>query len=179
MTNRTNVAVFFNSGDIIETEINGDRETIKEYYLNKPFNLGDGAGGDKMATAQDIVIFDGRHAFDQYTALRFAYKCKKLGFKVYLAERKHYGFITDEKGARVLSFGANFSGIKLSGNYKPSQGCGSGWQIMEFAPDKFDKEFIEAALYAPAPRWANPNPSYTTVESHLKSYGSSSRYSQI
>lgn len=170
------IAIFCSNGDIVETQINGDIDNIKEYYLDKPFNLGD---GDRMATAQDIVIFDGRHAFDQYTALKFAYKCKKLGFKVYLAEKKYYGFVTDEKGARVLSFGANFNGIKLSGNYKPAQGCGSGWQIMEFAPDKFDKEFIENALYAHAPRWANPKPSYTTVEEYLKTYGASSRYSQI
>ena len=50
------IEVIFDSGNKLETSINGTDEEIREYYLGRDyagrqFNLGDGAGGDLMAKA--------------------------------------------------------------------------------------------------------------------------------
>ena len=43
--------VTFSNGDTITTGINGTDNEIREYYaIGREFNLGDGAGGDLMAT---------------------------------------------------------------------------------------------------------------------------------
>lgn len=44
------VKVTFNTGDTLTTAINGTDEEIRAYYqTGRQFNLGDGAGGDRMA----------------------------------------------------------------------------------------------------------------------------------
>ena len=45
------VRVLFSNSDSFTTSINGTDDEIRRYYVGKVFNLGDGAGGDLMATA--------------------------------------------------------------------------------------------------------------------------------
>lgn len=101
---------------------------------------------------------------------------KSLGFVVYAAERGHYGFITDDTGARCLSFSIRDG--SLSGNYgPPSTTSGTGWRMETHTWDLKTAEDVRRALYAPAPLWAgNGWKHYTTVAQHLKAYGISSRY---
>ncbi len=44
----------------IRTEINGTEEGIREYYTMHGFkmNIGDGAGGDAVATIKEILFLD-------------------------------------------------------------------------------------------------------------------------
>ena len=107
----------------------------------------------------------------------FARKTKEAGFKVYLSYNSEYGLFTDEKGLRIITFQyESFGGVSISGNYKGSKYCGIGWQIGSI--HNFSKEGIMSALYTPAPNWANPNPVYTTLAEHLKTY-SSSKYEEF
>lgn len=120
-------------------------------------------------------------------AHNFAYRIKAMGFAVYLASGGHYGFISDETGARVLSFG--FSGVEdtLSGNYgPPSRESGTGWRIEESPHNLTTVEKVKAALYAMPPRWCQQATEtrggwrrMTTLEEHLKQYGPSSKYRKI
>ncbi len=48
------VRVAFDNGNSLTTEINGNPADIQAYYLRNEFNLGDGAGGDLMATATAV-----------------------------------------------------------------------------------------------------------------------------
>lgn len=49
------VKVTFSDGDTITTRINGTEVEIRAYYaIGREFNLGDGAGGDKMASVTGI-----------------------------------------------------------------------------------------------------------------------------
>lgn len=53
------ITVYYNNGDRVATNINGTDDEIRAYYLGKEFNLGDGAGGDRMAIAK-CVDFDAK-----------------------------------------------------------------------------------------------------------------------
>ncbi len=103
--------------------------------------------------------------------LLFAEECKKRGYEAFIAERGTYGFYTD--GNRVVSFSCD-GGFKLSGNYHASRECGTGWRITDNA--SFGD--IDAALKDNG-LWANKNPIYTTKEEYLKTYSSSSKFTQI
>jgi hypothetical protein len=48
------VKVIWSNGNYTCTEINGADRQIEEYYLNKYFNIGDGAGGDLVVKCIDI-----------------------------------------------------------------------------------------------------------------------------
>lgn len=48
------IKVHFDNGDSLVTSINGSNQEIENYYLGNTFNLGDGAGGDKMVKAVRI-----------------------------------------------------------------------------------------------------------------------------
>ena len=48
---RRYVRVHYENGDTVDTAINGTVDDIRAYYVGNTFNLGDGAGGDLMATA--------------------------------------------------------------------------------------------------------------------------------
>ena len=52
------IRVHYDDGRSVATSINGSDQEIREYYLNKPFNLGDGFGGDSMATAVRVEFLD-------------------------------------------------------------------------------------------------------------------------
>ena len=106
----------------------------------------------------------------------YAQEALTAGFRVFIAERGTYGFFTDKEGKKVVSFGVEFGGIKLSGNYKSSQPrqCGTGWGFGEYLTP------IEA-FNAGAPRWATGGHSwaYTTLDQHLKAYQASSKYIEL
>jgi hypothetical protein len=100
-----------------------------------------------------------------------------FGFKVYLSKDKNYGFYTD--GKRVVCFGGtwNFS-VDFSGNYAPSKEGGTGWSIKN-EQSSITRDQANDYIVADAPSWANKNPTYTTPEQHLKTYGQSSGYEEF
>ena len=110
----------------------------------------------------------------------YAEKIKSHGFRVFMAASGEYGIFTNDDGSRVASFQYDLCGaIAVSGNYVPAKGCGSGWRIGEFSLEYFTKENTERLLNGGCPRWANPNPTWQTLESHLAQYGKSSGYVEM
>lgn len=116
----------------------------------------------------------------QSSASEFAHFVKGLGFKVYLAKAQNYGFITDDTGSRVLSFSFTDGGT-LSGNYgPPSRESGTGWRLEKTPYDLQTANDVRRALYASPPPWCGRGwQRYTTLEQHLKLYGTSSQYVQV
>ena len=103
-----------------------------------------------------------------------AVSLKSYGYTVYLSKNEEYGFYTD--GIRVVCFGGSWNFcLDFTGNYWPSRESGTGWAI---AKEQGVPTRGQAAewIKANAPSWANRNPSYTTPEQHLKTYGASSGY---
>lgn len=178
MSTSQHAVVFFDNDDYIETQINGDRDSITNYYLGKQFNIGTGEN-DLMATAKEVIVLDCKHSHERFSVYKFAVKCKKLGFKAYLAKSGIHGFITDNEGSRILSFERYYSGIKLSGNYRASRESGTGWQLLEFAPEDFSADDLKEWLYACAPSWANHNPNYTRLSDYWASYQQSSEFREV
>lgn len=126
-------------------------------------------------------------------AREFAQFVKGLGFRAFVAEpglgRGGYGIVTDAEGSRVLSFSFT-GGSTLSGNYgPPSRACGTGWQLEMDVWDIKSADDVKRALYATppgriAPRAEPGKPDsgwqyFTTLEQHLKQYGSSSKYQEV
>ncbi len=137
---------------------------------------------------------------DYQTAREFAQFIKGLGFRAFVAGndgRNGYGFITDADGSRVLGFEMREG--TLGGNYNGDRSTGSGWRMDQNTWDLKTAEDVKRALYAMAPSWtgfhrspsrchacgqstgseADKARSYTTLEQHLKMYGTSSKYSEI
>jgi hypothetical protein len=54
---RRHIKVYFNNGDIIETEINGTKQEIANYYFQNEFNLGSG-GNDLMVRATKVEFLN-------------------------------------------------------------------------------------------------------------------------
>jgi hypothetical protein len=119
-------------------------------------------------------------SYQQMSAAEFAHFIKGLGFTVYLAKRGDYGFITDGKRERVLSFSFT-GGSSLSGNYgPPSRESGTGWALTVDTWDLKTAEDVRKALYARPPSWCGRGwKHYTTAEQHLTEYGPSSHYREI
>ena len=117
--------------------------------------------------------------YKQEQTTELAARIKALGFRVFVAERGEYGFITDAEGSRVLSFGFSDGG-SLGGNYgPPSKESGTGWRMDRTPYDLKTAADVSAALYAPAPAFTGKGwRRYTTLEQHLQQYGSSSRYQE-
>jgi hypothetical protein len=100
-----------------------------------------------------------------------------FGFKVYLSKDKNHGFYTN--GQRVVSFGSSWHFcVDFSGNYAPSKHGGTGWQV-KTEQTSITEDQANAYIVANAPSWANKNPTYTTPEQHLKTYGQSSGYEEF
>ncbi len=118
----------------------------------------------------------------QENAIAFARKLHSLGFQVYLAHNKEYGFFTDETEKRVASFQNELAGtIAVSGNYHASRGSGNGWKMEDWSDNlkHLTKERADNMLNARAPQWANKSPVYTTKVEHLATYGKSSKYERL
>ena len=116
----------------------------------------------------------------QSSASEWGHFIKGLGFRVYLAKARDYGFITDETGSRVLSFSFTDGG-KLHGNYgPPSRASGTGWRLEQSPYDLHTAADVRRALYEHAPSWCGNGWSrYTTLEQHLKLYGDSSGFVEL
>jgi hypothetical protein len=100
---------------------------------------------------------------DKYTIQQLATVLRSNGFVVRLSKSETSGHYSDAvDGSRVVEFSTYCGLIDVGGMYKPAPGCGSGWQIgLIDAPSCFDAETARRILYTPAPRWANPAPTYT------------------
>ena len=101
------------------------------------------------------------------------------GYRPFIAKRGDYGFFTDAKGSRVVSFGVDLGSVNFSGNYKTSKplSTGTGWRL-ETIPGKFD---CAGLLNASAPMWATSGAQwrYTTLAEHLETYQPSSQYVEV
>lgn len=53
-----NIRVHFDNGDSIETRIDGDIQTIVNYYLDRQFPFEDESGKEAMATARSVDFLD-------------------------------------------------------------------------------------------------------------------------
>lgn len=62
------IRISYDNGNTVETNINGTVDEINEYYVGKQFNLGDGAGGDLLATATRVEFLDAIHSRQDYLA---------------------------------------------------------------------------------------------------------------
>jgi hypothetical protein len=128
-----------------------------------------------------------KERYNVTAAKQFAQRIKSLGFRVFLAERGHYGFISDESGDRVLSF--SFDGVEntLSGNYgPPSRESGTGWRMYTYPENLRTAEEVRSVLNAYPPLYCQRATNarggwkyFTTLEQHLTRYGSSSQYEEI
>lgn len=110
---------------------------------------------------------------DQQDARDFAVRITAMGFRVYLAERGDYGFVTDSSESRVLGF-AGRSG-DLSGTYgPPSTTSGTGWKMDQSTWDLRTAADVRNALYAHPPPWCGKGWSrVSTVKDFLAHYQSS------
>lgn len=166
------------AGGLYETQLkNGAR--VESLDGKKSAHLWDGKDWDR---AGRFVVLPNPRSRRQQVVLPAAYKALSLGFDVYLAESKGYGFIVDERGF-VVSFGDNFGGIHLSGNYD-SKRCGSGWRAEHaemLSIDGLTADAINAVTKCGAPRWATGGEEVKlcTPEMYLKKYDSSSRFTQL
>jgi len=122
-------------------------------------------------------VFLGANSIKKQLIQHIASKLHDYGFDVYISKDERYGFYTN--GRRVVSFGGqwNFS-VDFSGNYVPSITNGSGWQI---ATEKADitQEQADQYINTQAPYWTDKNPTYTTPEQYLKTYGNSSGFTKF
>jgi hypothetical protein len=118
-------------------------------------------------------------SYRQELAAEMAEKIKKQGFRVFLAERGTYGFYTDKEGSKIISFQVDGLRFSLSGNYKTSrpQNTGTGWRITEEGRGADFKQVFEAY----PPYWAVGDAAwhYTTLDQHLDTYQSSSKYQEV
>lgn len=103
------------------------------------------------------------------------------GWRVFLAESGTYGFYTDAEGSRVVSFQYDLCGFKFSGNYRSEQprSTGTGWGLGD--SPKVSPEGLRGMFESNPPQWATRGiPTVcTTLEQHLKTYQSSSRYVEV
>jgi len=107
--------------------------------------------------------------------------------RIFFAEKGNYGFITDEHGCRVLSFGMDGIRLHFGGQYRAVKNgdgvyVGQGWRITDnqYPENAHDiKELFAQSTHAP--RWATGGKPViiTTLEEHLKTYQWSSRYTEV
>ena len=101
------------------------------------------------------------------------------GYRAFIAESGHYGFYTDAKGSRIVSFQCDGFHDSISGNYKTSNPAktGTGWRIS----DDFSKDNLVAYFEQFPPRWATGDATweYTTLDQHQDTYQASSKYSEV
>lgn len=112
-------------------------------------------------------------------------KIKSFGYPVYLSEKGNYGFFTNADGSRVISFQIDYFFFNFSANHK-SIGLGTGyritndekcllWEIDTFCTVNFLESLINAPIYI-SRRKNEKFLSWTTLDQHLATYQSSSKY---
>ena len=113
--------------------------------------------------------------WQQQAIIEIAEQIRDKSFRVFIAESGTHGFYTNLTGTRIVSFQMSLEGITYTGNYKSSQPrqCGSGWRL--------DSDSIMGMFSQLPPRWATGGHSYklTTLEQHLETYQSSSKYTEV
>lgn len=152
-----------------------ERFTVSDYSPATGDVYGHDTSGAYLKLAPDLRLIPARVIETE----NFAKRISALGFTVFIAKSGDYGFITDDKRERVLSFG--WRDYNLSGNYgPPSTESGTGWQMSQTPGDLRTAEDVQRALYATAPDWTRRGDKgwkhYTTVDQHLAHYGKSSGY---
>ena len=115
--------------------------------------------------------------YRQSEAISFAKRIKELGFRVFLAENREYGFVTNADGSRVITF-SFLMDPSLSGTYgPPSRESGTGWRLSRSPENIRTAEDVEAALAETPPAYCGKGWRYfTTLDQYLDYYGASSRY---
>lgn len=107
--------------------------------------------------------------------------------RIFFAEKGDYGFITDDHGCRVLSFGMDGTRLHFGGQYRAVKNgdgvyVGQGWRITdnEYPENSQDIKTLFSQC-ANAPKWATRGKpvTITTLEQHLKTYRWSSRYTEV
>lgn len=133
---------------------------------------------------------------DFRTAREFAQFIKGLGFRAFVAKNdgiRGYGFFTDAKGSRVVSF--QMDDGSLGGNYgPPSRESGTGWRMNETIWSLKSRADVQRVLDADAPDYCRRKREggcprceparggfeyYTNLAQFLGMYGSSSGYQEI
>lgn len=111
----------------------------------------------------------------QETIVRLVNGIKAAGFRPFVSAKGDYGFYTDAKGTRVVSFGLDFGSPRFSCNYvtdAPIQ-CGQGAQIEP-------RGFIE--MFNDWPSWAVRDAKtarYKTLKEYQADYQSSSKFEEV
>lgn len=118
-------------------------------------------------------------SYKQEIFAEVAQQIKKEGFRVFVADSGTYGFFTDTEGTRVISIGMDFTQVKASGNYKTNQPklTGTGWGITDNVITGHASHYFNAS----APRWAVGDSKwrFTTLNEHLATYQTSSKYKEV
>lgn len=111
----------------------------------------------------------------------YAARIVALGFRVFIAEAGHYGIITDKEGLRVVSFSFDGPWSSVSLNYgPPSAESGTGCRYSDAPWALKAREDVQKALDCMPPAFAGRGWKYmTTLAQHLKTYGESSRYTEV
>lgn len=112
----------------------------------------------------------------------FAERIVALGFRVFVAQEcaGYYGIITDDIGARVLSFSFNDGG-SLGGNYgPPSRGSGTGWRMAGGPETLCTFDDVRRALNENPPAFCgNGWRKLSTLEDYLAAYQQASRFAEV
>ena len=114
----------------------------------------------------------------QIECQQLADEIKKEGFRVFIAEAGDYGMFSNPEGTRVVCFGfSGAAGLSFSGNYKTDapRSTGSGWGLPT------DLGYAEL-LVANPPEWAVRHATkvhMTTLDEHMATYQSSSKYREV
>lgn len=124
------------------------------------------------------------HNYKVEEVKNLAAQIKAAGFRVFLAESGTHGFYTDAEGTRLVSFQRDLGGFKFSGNYRArnaadGRSVGSGWALGDTY--KVSPSGLKAMLDSCPPQWATRGITVdlTTLAQHLKTYQSSSRYTEV
>lgn len=107
--------------------------------------------------------------------------------RIFFAEKGNYGFITDETGSRVLSFGLDGIRLYFGGQYSAIKRgdavyVGQGWQIADYLyPENSQDIKTLFGKSTVAPKWATRGKPVTikTLEQYLKAYQWSSRFTEV
>ena len=114
--------------------------------------------------------------YDQKVTREEAQRIRNIGYRVFIAKGGTYGFYTDKKMEKVVSFCYDLGAIVYSGNYKSNDGrrCGNGWRLS-------NEENYQSMYNALPPQWAVGNAPYKlkTVKQYLKEYQRSSKFKEL
>ena len=97
----------------------------------------------------------------------FAFKATLFGFSVYINDSLDYCVFTHSRHNKVVSVTFDSDNdLVFIGNYKPSMKHGSGWRIAN-NNSLLTYTNLMMIITSKAPEWANPSPTYETIESYL------------